>query len=415
MKRIKTISVTILLIVMTGCVSKQSTDDLIIVDVTKSYPKKELILQDLLDVEYIPLETTDESVTGGYVMDIGKEYILVRNNQGDGDIFIFDNAGKYVRKFNRKGNGPSEYLGAITVLLDEDNEEIYVDDSSRKSIKVYDLYGNFKREFNYLDGASYGRMQNYDSQFLICWDSRYANSTLFQNEPDARRSDDNILKSDTTVATFFIVSKLDGSIAKEITFSFTESKSYSGLIINRDNQGVMQEIRVISSANAISIINSRNHWLLAEPSVDTIYRYLPDNKMIPFMARTPSIQSMDPEVFLLPGIITDRYYFMQIYKKEYDHAKRRTVPSIDLLFDRQEKALYEYIMYNDDYSDKRNISMMGKSGSENDKIAFWQTIDAYQLVEDYKNGLLKGKLKEIAATLDEEDNQVIMLVKHKKQ
>jgi len=37
-----------------------------------------------------------------------------------------------------------------------------------------------------------------------------------------------------------------------------------------------------------------------------------------------------------------------------------------------------------------------------------------QLVEAHKKGLLKGKLKEIAATLDEEDNPVIMLVKHKK-
>jgi hypothetical protein len=35
-------------------------------------------------------------------------------------------------------------------------------------------------------------------------------------------------------------------------------------------------------------------------------------------------------------------------------------------------------------------------------------------VESYKKGELKGRLKEIAAELDEESNPVIMLIKHKK-
>lgn len=64
MKGINTILAGILLIALAGCgENKQSNDDLIVVDVSKSYPKKELILQDLMDVEYIPLETTDEFLT----------------------------------------------------------------------------------------------------------------------------------------------------------------------------------------------------------------------------------------------------------------------------------------------------------------------------------------------------------------
>ncbi|MDR1644445.1 MAG: 6-bladed beta-propeller, partial [Tannerellaceae bacterium] len=81
----------IILFIMTGCGgNKSSSDDLIIVDASKSYPKKELILQDLMDVEYVPLETTDEFLTQGLVLDVGKEYILVINRTNDGDIFIFD-------------------------------------------------------------------------------------------------------------------------------------------------------------------------------------------------------------------------------------------------------------------------------------------------------------------------------------
>ena len=50
----------------------------------------------------------------------------------------------------------------------------------------------------------------------------------------------------------------------------------------------------------------------------------------------------------------------------------------------------------------------------NSKGELCSTINASELCQDYKRGKLKGKLKEVAATLEEDDNRVIMLVKHKK-
>ena len=48
---------------MAGCgggrKSGNENDGFIKVDVTRSYPKKELILQNIMDVEYIALETRD--------------------------------------------------------------------------------------------------------------------------------------------------------------------------------------------------------------------------------------------------------------------------------------------------------------------------------------------------------------------
>jgi len=50
-----------------------------------------------------------------------------------------------------------------------------------------------------------------------------------------------------------------------------------------------------------------------------------------------------------------------------------------------------------------------------DDIAFWRIMEAHRLVEYYKKGDFRdGKLKDIASRLDEEDNPVIMLIKHKK-
>ena len=104
---------TILLLVMTSCGSDNaSTDGFITVDVTKSSysPKKELILQDFMDVEYIPLETNDEFINQGAVEAIGKKYIIVKNYGRDGDIFVYDRNGKAIRKINRKGQGGEEYI-----------------------------------------------------------------------------------------------------------------------------------------------------------------------------------------------------------------------------------------------------------------------------------------------------------------
>lgn len=49
-----------------------------------------------------------------------------------------------------------------------------------------------------------------------------------------------------------------------------------------------------------------------------------------------------------------------------------------------------------------------------DEVVFCRRINADALVESYEKEELTGKLKEIAAGLDEEDNPVIVLVKHKK-
>ena len=80
----------IILFVMAGCGGgHSSTDGLITVDVNDSYStKKELVLQDFMDVEYIPLETNDEFINRAYVQAVGEKYIIVTNFYDDGNIFV---------------------------------------------------------------------------------------------------------------------------------------------------------------------------------------------------------------------------------------------------------------------------------------------------------------------------------------
>ena len=106
----------IILFVMAGCGGDHSsTDGLITVDVNDSYStKKELVLQDFMDVEYIPLETNDEFINRACVQAVGEKYIIVTNFYDDGNIFVYGRNGKAIRKINRKGQGGEEYVSMRT-------------------------------------------------------------------------------------------------------------------------------------------------------------------------------------------------------------------------------------------------------------------------------------------------------------
>ena len=380
---------TILLLVMTSCGSDNaSTDGFITVDVTKSSysPKKELVLQDFMDVEYIPLETNDEFVNQGYVNAIGEKYIIVTNYREDGDIFVYDRNGKAIRKINRKGQGGEEYISCLKIILDEENEELFINDFLARKIKVYDLEGNFKRSFKQKqegDTQFYGEIFNYDKNNLICYDECNAD------------------------IPFLLISKKDGSITREIITPFKEKKLFIQLL--RYEGGT----RAAGPGPYSRITPFKGNWILLEPSSDTIYTLMPDCSLRPFIAKTPPVHTLDPEFYLILKLVSDRYYFMESIKNVYDFKKEEGFPKTYFVYDTQEKDFFSYIIYNGDYSYKRELYIVMFTPI-NAKGELWATIDAFELCRDYEKGKLKGKLKDIAAKLGEDDNRVIMLVKPKK-
>jgi hypothetical protein len=337
-------------------------------------------------VEYIPLETNDEFICQGLVLAIGEDILAVRNYTNDGDIFIFDRkTGKSLKKINRKGAGNEEYTFIQRIVLDENKKEMLVHDHQVKKIIVFDLDGNFKRSLEQNDDLEFAHVYNFDRENLIC---------------------NNYWRTDRS--PFTVISKQDGSITKDIQIPFKEKKLMHLRVTDKVNN--MTYSVVPRTYNPI-IPNSGNYWILVEPSADTVYKYMPDHTMIPILVRTPPIQSMNPEIFLFLSILTDRYYFMESVKKEYDWETGNGFPTTDLMYDKQEKAIFEYTIYNADYSDAKSVNM--KTTPVNDEIATWQKLEAPDLVEAYKKNQLKGQLKEIAANLTEESNPVIMLIKQK--
>jgi hypothetical protein len=345
-----------------------------------------------MDVEYIPLETNDEFLTQGLVRAVGKEIVVVVNNVtvSDGDIFIFDRNGKGVRKINRKGQGNGEYLAFSRITLDDEKGELFVNDYMSNRIMVYDLEGNFKRSLAYKEGYYYSTIYNFNREYLIC--------------------DNGAMNADRTPNRdpLILISKQDGSVVREIEIPFEEKRT----IIMTSQYGTDGIYVVRPPSVNYPVVPYFEGCLLVDPSADTLYSYSADHTLTPFIVRTPSIRSMDPEVFLFPGVLTSRYYFLQTVKKVYDFAAGEGFPNVSLAYDRQEKKIYEVTVYNDDYSDKKPVDMM--TTPVNTEIATWQRLEAPDLLEAYGKGELKGRLAEIVAGMDEEDNAVIMLLKYKK-
>ena len=373
-----------LLIGVAGCESgRQPENELITVDVTQHYPKKKLVLQDFLQVEYVPLEISDEFVNTGNVKDVTDNYIVITNGR-EGDLLLFDRAtGKGLQKINRKGQGPEEYLLPINVLLEETTGELFVNDGPTSRIQVYDLSGNYKRSLSYRNGAFVSNIYKYDQDHLLCQDTYAPENT-------------------EGLHSFFLLSKQTGNTKiLEIPYE----KKLSTMLVKQVGDMVYGN----APRNSL-IVPYQGNWILTEPSADTVYTSIPNTGLHPFLVRIPSVQSMTPEVFLFPGVQTDRYCFLQTVKKECDLEKNEDMPKVNLMYDRQEKKLYECQVNNGDFKD-REEDMSQRSLDQ--QIVFCTALNAAELVEANSTGELKGRLQEIASLLDEEDNPVIMLVKRK--
>ena len=375
------------ILALSGCSgNKLTSDECITIDVATSYPEKKLNLQDFMDVEYIPLETTDNILCAGSVWAVSENLILASNFNQDGNIFLFDRkSGKSLRIINHKGQGGEEYTSALGFVLDETSNELYVSDTYGRKILVYDLDGNFKRKLSWNGDFMFGEIFSFDQKHLICHDILNENNTVIRS-----------------AQSFMLLSKENGNIVKTIPIPFKDKKTI--IMTHADEKTGMYYAYAPSTSHPL--VSYFNNYVVAEYSADTIYQYTPNGAMEPIIARTPSVQTMNPEVFLFPTMFTDRYYFLEAVEKTMEFR------STDILYDKQERKLYKYKIYNSDYTNEQEAFL--KSRPLNGKIPTWQYLEAWELVKDYEAGKLKGRLKEVASKLNEDDNPVIMLIKNKK-
>ena len=395
-KHVRWMSALLVALFLFGCGNgkQKESDGLIRVDVSKSYPKKELILQDLFDIEYVPLETTDEFITTGNVRAVGEKIIVTKNNgRLDGDIFLFDRTtGKGILHFDHLGQGGEDYTNILEILLDEKQGEIFVNNHYSRKVVVYDLEGNFKRSWKHNSDTFYDQIGCFDEDYLICHDSGWEKSA---NESPEKRD------------YFMFISKQDG---KTTSIPLLYDRKISQLVWSSEG-------KAMNYPRNKELFPYLGDWLLMETSSDTIFRIGKGLDLKPFIVRTPSVQE-GREFLLYPGIYSNRYQFMQKVKMEYDFQTREGFPRTDIAYDKIENKVYEAVVYNGDFLEKMpmklGVNIFILNIFNNEGVSFTETLYAPDLVEALNDGKLRGPLKEIASDLDEEDNPVILIAKYKK-
>jgi len=143
----KVIYLTVVFLLLFSCTNSKtpeySFEDVpIIIDM-------EAVKKDTLKIKYIkfiPLETTDDCLIGGYCKTMIKNNrIYLCDCSHANALFVFDMNGKYLFKIARMGQGPGEYIRIMDFDIDK-NGDIYLFDAGYgKRILVFDSTGKYIR------------------------------------------------------------------------------------------------------------------------------------------------------------------------------------------------------------------------------------------------------------------------------
>ena len=356
-----------------GEAQKQKVSDgLWTFDVTKKYPTKEIYIQDIADVDNIPLETNDSILwRGREVLYLDDDYIVGANRNNG--VYFHDGKGKVLNMFNKMGQGPKEYLDMYKVQYDKKSDEIYINDMFK--YYVYDKEGNFKRSFQGIEDKLYSRIE----QFFIL------------NEDELIQYNYN--------NHYTRVSRLTGEHLGDIKLGVADSTTT--LHFRKNN--------MIFNTIVSHFTKDKEGYIITSFSSDTTYLLTSNLQLKPIGVRIPPVSSQDVPVFLLPVKNTPRYYFMSTIKKE------DSFPVKAYMMDKKTNQIYylkDYFKNKDYIGLKVHLDMFGPSVlADLPNNVCVQSLNITKLCEAYEEGKLSGKLKDIAANLKEDDNPVLMIIK----
>ena len=409
----------ILLTTLVACSnsSKQSIDsDLPVIDLEKEYPVKRIDIHEIADVDYIPLETTDESVLSvGATKIMSEKYIIVAENTlGLYYLNVFDRQGKYIRSIDRQGEGPEEYPNFINFIADFDTNELFIRIGNKTDIKVYTLNGQFLRKFKLptteeVHHYSFENLYNYDKNYLIAYNDMYWPSLKKEYYRDVDKT------------PFYLINKKDGSIKSidgrltvdnPVVPFFQMGQDMSGRYVIRQGYNFFH-----------LLMNGTSEALLLENSLDTIYTYK-NHVLEPVMIRIPQTASMNPKCFIAPCVFTDKYFIYRKVtmirdeekeKKELVPYDTRTCPAFIMY--RETGEIFQMELYDSNFNKEVRLDNKLLTGFPGNGLFFSSTErnqisghhNASYLLENFDTSTFKGKLKEAVSKMTEEDNPLTVI------
>ena len=359
------------------CCTSQKSDknELIQINVSATYPDREIMLEEVADIEYLQLELNDDFLFANEPQIVASDIIIINQNE---DVLIFSRDGKPLFKFNRKGNGPGEYAYIEQLLYDEISDEIFIKYADK--IIVYSSKGEYKRTIPLLGIMYnlYSQIANFDSETFLIYDSEnvYPSSFTFISKKNGALVDSIIMPKKEPV----------------LTYVFTD------------------DYNIRFSYQTLHIVKCGTGHLLTDFSIDTVYYLSRSKELSPILVRTPEIHSMDPVISLNSFVEAGNYMFVSIVRVKLEDNR---LPVTYLMRDKTTGAVFIQKIAINDYKEKFvNLSPKTIDCTNNSKLGLI-VLKLDELIEANRENKLSGKLKELVEKSTEDDNDVYMFLHFK--
>ena len=355
-------------------------------DVAKDYPEKTINLEDIAEVRYVPLETTDQSLIQGiHKMATSKDKIVICDIVQN-IIFIFDKDGHYISSINKKGAGPQEYSSIQNFAVDFQKEEIYICDYPLKyRILTYSFDGGFIRESKLDQKIWPSILYNYDENHLIAYDNYNMESENANKQP------------------YSLINKENGQVSP---LPLIIENRKSNRVMTSDGDKFMS-----FSIDIYPMIKTDDGVVISDFALDTIYKYT-DHKLIPIGVRK-NLGQKDLSAFCA---YSSNYALLNIVKMDVDEKNigdaPRKMDSELFLLDWKSSSISAVTIKMSDMI-RRNEIRWDSYSKDLHESGVAHSFRASVLIKRLKEQRLNGKLKEIASTLNEDDNPVLMMAKFK--
>ncbi|WP_323757710.1 6-bladed beta-propeller [Roseivirga sp.] len=267
----------LLLLVTFSCSKNTSEEEIEAVVVTDDFKSYRLDMDlpverfsDLIEsVELVRMEETDNSLLSYiYAIDHTKGELVFTSGRED-DVFVFDSKGNFVRKINRKGEGPEEYLNITDLWLEGDTLAIY--SMNKSTVMRYNLEGDFIRSERL--PASPGHVLSYNKGYAMDMNyrpindtSRYRYATLDRNlKPNGMYLPvDNRMAIGISLSTNSVAPYKNGVIlhrAMSDTVHYMSDKGFTPLLhLNFGNDWYWKESRDVTEQFVSEMGNTEKVW-----------------------------------------------------------------------------------------------------------------------------------------------------------
>jgi hypothetical protein len=383
-----------------GCTSnRQTSGDVPFIDVRRNHPVKEIVLTDIADVTFVHFCTNDDDFLFRGGINFATENRFVVADWASNSVLFFSRDGKPISRFNRWGQGPEEYVQPdfVNLIFDEAADEVFIPVLGTNHTQVYSSTGEFKRQLTLPHSNNLGFIAaSFNDKSLLIFNSEKKINRILR-----KIAGDDLAFSPGLDSAFVLISKIDGSL-----LGYVEMPRPTIDLSVRTGTGTgspmwMRYERIVKHSDGL---------LLSNPENDTIYLFCRDRTLTPVLRKIPLLSDGNRRV--LENIIdTGKYQFMRVADRITDRPREQDYRREFLVRNKETGEVFRQRLILSDFQGKEFfIHASGAARSLENEYFF--ELDLIELKQAYRENRLSGELKELVATLNEdEDNNVFMLLR----